>query len=192
MMQEVIANIQSGKYEDVLAAVQSPVIALTELIKNASDSCQNNEDPIYVKIDTIQKIITITDSGRGFSKEDLDRLGEAGYSSKMVGNYTRSPIDNPLAGSKGLGLLTAFFIADILEIETYSQSDRKSYFLEWKKGAQKYNYEEIESESVGTVVTLKNVAPEKLQMILLPEEKVKILWRHFVSSQIIKTCPKSS
>lgn len=186
MMQEVIANIQSGKYEDVLAAVQSPVIALTELIKNASDSCQNNEDPIYVKIDTIQKIITITDSGRGFSKEDLDRLGEAGYSSKMVGNYTRSPIDNPLAGSKGLGLLTAFFIADILEIETYSQSDRKSYFLEWKKGAQKYNYEEIESESVGTVVTLKNVAPEKLQMILLPEEKVKIFMaslRFFTNNQ---------
>lgn len=173
-MPEVIANIQSGKYEDVLAAVQSPVIALTELIKNASDSCQNDTDPIIVKIDTAQRVITITDSGRGFSKEDLERLGEAGYSSKMVGDHTRSPIDNPLAGSKGLGLLTAFFVSEVLEIETYSESDKKSYYLEWIKGNQKYTYHEIESESVGTVVTLKNVIPEKLQMILLPEEKVKL------------------
>ena len=66
-MPEVIANIQQGKYEDVLAAVQSPVIALTELIKNASDSCQNNEDPIMVKIDTVRRVITITDSGRGYA-----------------------------------------------------------------------------------------------------------------------------
>lgn len=173
-MPEVIANIQSGKYEDVLAAVQSPVIALTELIKNASDSCQNDTDPIIVKIDTANRIITITDSGKGFSKEELEHLGEAGYSSKMVGENTRSPIDNPLAGSKGLGLLTAFFISDVLEIETYSDSDKKSYYLEWKKGDQKYIYHEIESESVGTVVTLKNVIPDKLQMILLPEEKVKL------------------
>ena len=173
-MPEVIANIQQGKYEDVLAAVQSPVITLTELIKNASDSCQNNEDPIIVKIDTTHRVITITDFGRGFSKDDLDHLGEAGYSSKMIGDNTQSPIGNPLAGSKGLGLLTAFFISNVLEIETYSEADRKSYFLEWKKGAQRYRYEEIESESVGTVITLKDVIPEKLQMILLPEEKVKL------------------
>ena len=83
-MPEVIARIQSGKYEDVLAAVQSPVIALTELIKNASDSCQNTEDPIIVNIDTGKREITITDSGRGFSKDDLEHLGEAGYSSKMI------------------------------------------------------------------------------------------------------------
>jgi len=32
-MPKVNANIQVGKYEEILAAVQSPVIALTELIK---------------------------------------------------------------------------------------------------------------------------------------------------------------
>lgn len=173
-MPEVVANIQQGKYEDVLAAVQSPVIALTELIKNASDSCKSSDDPITVRIDTACRVITITDYGRGFSKEDLAHLGEAGYSSKMVGDNTRSPIDNPLAGNKGLGLLTAFFISNVLEIETYSDVDGKSYFLKWEKGAQRYSFEEIESESYGTVVTLKDVIPEMLQMILLPEEKVKL------------------
>ena len=36
-MKEINANILEGKYEDILAAVQSPVITLTELIKNAAD-----------------------------------------------------------------------------------------------------------------------------------------------------------
>ena len=49
-MKEINANILEGKYEDILAAVQSPVITLTELIKNAADSCLNNEDPIIVSI----------------------------------------------------------------------------------------------------------------------------------------------
>lgn len=173
-LSEVIANIQQGKYEDVLAAVQSPVIALTELVKNASDSCIDKKVPIIVKIETHQRVITITDSGQGLSKNELDHLGVAGYSTKMVGSNTRSPIDNPLSGSKGLGLLTAFFIADTLEIETYSALDKKSYYLEWKRGNQRYTYNEIESESIGTVVTLKNIEPDKLQMILLPEEKVKL------------------
>jgi len=185
-MPEIQANIQAGKYEDVLATVQSPVIALTELVKNASDSCLNKDDPIIIKINTTSRVITITDSGEGLSKDELEHLGEAGYSSKMVGDKTRSPIDNPLSGSKGLGLLTAFFIADTLEIETYSVLDRRSYYLVWKKGEQKYTYVEAKSEFQGTTVTLKNIEPAKLQMILLPEEKVKLFMasiRFFTDSE---------
>ena len=70
-MKEVRANILEGKYEEILAAVQSPVIALTELIKNAADSCQNSTDPIVVKIDTENRIIEIKDSGEGIC-EKLD------------------------------------------------------------------------------------------------------------------------
>lgn len=173
-MPEIIANIQAGKYEDVLAAVQSPVIALTELVKNASDSCLDKEDPIIINIDTTKRALTITDLGEGLSKSELDCLGEAGFSTKMVGDKTRSPIDNPLSGSKGLGLFTAFFIADTLEIETYSTKDDKSYYLVWKKGEQKYTYSETTSKSQGTTITLKNIEKSKLEMILLSEEKVKI------------------
>ena len=185
-MPEIQANIQAGRYEDVLAAVQSPVIALTELVKNASDSCLNTDDPIIININTTNKIITIIDSGEGLSKDELEHLGEAGYSSKMVGDKIRTPIDNPLSGSKGLGLLTAFFIADTLEIETYSVLDKKSYYLVWKKGEQKYTYVETNSEFQGTTVTLKNIEPAKLQMILLPEEKVKLFMasiRFFTDSE---------
>lgn len=173
-MPEIIANIKDGKYEDVLASVQSPIIALTELVKNSADSCINKDNPIIISIDTKQKKITIYDSGEGLPKDELERLGEAGYSSKMIGSNTRSPINNPLSGSKGLGLLTAFFIAETLEIETYSVKDSKSYYLTWKKGEQKYKYDEAQSKFQGTTVTLKDIEPEKLEMILLPEEKIKL------------------
>lgn len=173
-MIEVNASIQEGKYEDVLAAVQSPVITLTELIKNASDSCLNKSDPIIININTKQNSLTITDFGEGLSKYEIERLGESGYSSKMVGENTQSPINNPLSGSKGLGLLTAFFIADTLEIETYSLIDKKSYYLIWRKGEQKYSYDEVDRNYKGTTITLKNIQPKKLQMILLREEKVKL------------------
>lgn len=174
-MKEINAHILEGKYEEILAAVQSPVIALTELIKNAADSCQKITDPIIVKIYTESKTIEIIDEGEGICEKEIERLGEAGYSSKMVGERTVSPIENPLSGSKGLGLLTAFFISDLLEIETFSVEDQKLYFLTWKKGEQKFNYEErTESQRIGTRILLKNVEDDKLRMILLQEEKQKL------------------
>ncbi|MBO4999195.1 MAG: ATP-binding protein [Lachnospira sp.] len=173
-MKEIRANILEGKYEDILAAVQSPVITLTELIKNAADSCLNKDDPITVNICTEHKTIEILDTGIGICEEEIQHLGEAGYSSKMVGNNISSPIDNPFSGSKGLGLLTAFFISDELEIKTYSLEDKKAYSIIWTKGNQKYNYEEIDEKIIGTSILLKNVSDEKLKMILLPEEKVKL------------------
>lgn len=174
-MKEITANILEGKYEEILAAVQSPVIALTELIKNAADSCQKNTDPIIVKIHTENRTIEIIDEGEGISEKEISHLGEAGYSSKMVGKRTVSPIDNPLSGSKGLGLLTAFFISDTLEIETFSAEDQKTYFIVWKKGEQKFQYKESESQKkIGTRILLKNIEEEKLKMILLQEEKQKL------------------
>lgn len=173
-MKELSANISEGRYEDILAAVQSPVIVLTELIKNSADSCLNCEDPITVKISTKDKKIEIIDLGEGLCQEEIEHLGEAGYSSKMVDGNVTSPIDNPLSGSKGLGLLTAFFISDSLEIKTYSQKDKKAYFIQWVKGEQKYSYDECEEKLAGTHILLKNIEDEKMKMILLPEEKQKL------------------
>lgn len=174
-MKEINAHILEGKYEEILAAVQSPVIALTELIKNAADSCQKNTDSIIVKIHTESKTIEIIDEGEGICEKEIERLGEAGYSSKMTGERTVSPIENPLSGNKGLGLLTAFFISDFLEIETFSVEDQKVYFITWKKGDQKFSYEErVGYRRIGTRIVLKNVEDEKLKMILLQEEKQKL------------------
>ena len=76
----------------------------------------------------------------------------------MTRQRTVSPIANPLSGNKGLGLLTAFFISDFLEIETFSVEDHKLYFITWKKGDQKFSYEErVGCHRIGTRILLKNV-----------------------------------
>ncbi len=173
-MKEIKANVLEGKYEDILAAVQSPVIALSELIKNSADSCLDKDEPILIKICTKDKTIEVIDKGEGLCQDEIERLGEAGYSSKMVGDKTTSPINNSLAGNKGLGLLTTFFISDSLEITTYSVKDKQAYFIEWQKGEQKYRYDIYEKKIVGTRIFLKNIDDEKMKMILLPEEKVKL------------------
>ena len=134
-----------------------------------------NTDPIIVKIHTESKTIEIIDEGEGICGKEIERLGEAGYSSKMTRQRTVSPIANPLSGNKGLGLLTAFFISDFLEIETFSVEDHKLYFITWKKGDQKFSYEErVGCHRIGTRILLKNVEDEKLRMILLQEEKQKL------------------
>ena len=173
-MEEIRANILEGKYEEILAAVQSPVIALTELIKNAADSCIDKEKSITVNIHTTKKVIEIIDYGEGISQDEIRHLGQAGYSSKMSGQNTMSPIHNPLTGSKGLGLLTAFFIANCMEVYTYSIYDKKAYHIIWIKGEQKFSFENYDGELVGTRIILKEIDSDKLRMILLPEEKVKL------------------
>lgn len=189
-MPKVNARIQMGKYEEILAAVQSPVITITELIKNASDSCINAAEPIFVRIDTKNNIITIEDSGEGFREEDLIDLAVAGFSKKMKeGRYcTQSGI--PYAGNKGLGILTAFFLADTLEIITTSLEEQKSYRVYWEKGSQEYEYSVINRSESGTKVTLYNVDPEKLKLILLPEEKVKIFMASLKFYDSRKPIPK--
>lgn len=173
-MEEIRANILEGKYEEILAAVQSPVIALTELIKNAADSCVDKDKSIIVHIHTMNKVIEVIDYGEGISQNEIRHLGQAGYSSKMIGENTMSPIHNPLAGSKGLGLLTAFFIANCMEVYTYSVQDKKAYHIIWTKGEQKFSVENYDGELVGTQIILKEIDDDKLKMILLPEEKVKL------------------
>lgn len=173
-MEEIRANILEGKYEEILAAVQSPVIALTELVKNAADSCIDKDKSITVNIHTSNKVIEVIDYGEGISQNEIRHLGQAGYSSKMIGENIMSPIHNPLAGSKGLGLLTAFFIANSMEVYTYSAQDKKAYHIIWIKGEQKFSFENYDGKLVGTKIILKDIDDDKLRMILLPEEKVKL------------------
>lgn len=168
------ANILEGNYEEVLASVQSPVISLTELIKNSADSSRKKDDLITVNIDTASRKIQISDSGIGLSQHDLKVLGQAGYSDKMVADNLTTPAGTAYSGSKGLGLLTAFFISSMLEIETYSEVDKKAYYLKWEKGDKKYRFSDSNGDFSGTTVTLSDVDQDKLDMILLPEERQKL------------------
>ena len=167
-------SIAEGKLEQILAVAFAPVVALTELIKNASDACINKNDIILINIDTKHNSIKIKDYGYGFSKSDIKALATIGLSRKMVGQNMLSAIGEPYAGSKGLGFLTAFNLCDKLEVNTYSNVDKCGYKISWVKGSSKITYEERDIEHIGTEIILYGVSEETIFLLTQNDELTKL------------------
>ncbi|MDV7339094.1 ATP-binding protein [Terasakiella sp. A23] len=83
VMPVVSVSIPEDKLEQVFAVAFAPVVALSELIKNASDSCHIKKDTIKVFIEEDEQRIRIVDNGYGFSANDISQLGVVTTSSKM-------------------------------------------------------------------------------------------------------------
>lgn len=174
-MSDNFVNIQTGKFEEVLALAFSPTVALSELIKNASDACSKKNDTIIIKIDTKNRSILIKDNGIGLSKSDITKLRDVGYSDKMRDGNNLSAIGEPYAGSKGLGLLTAFYLCEDLEIRTFSEVDKCAYKITWRKGTNIIKDLKIDEDITGTELYLHNISIENISYITL-EEELKILY----------------
>ena len=183
-------SIRDGQFENVLAVAFAPVVALTELIKNSSDACVITNDTIKIYIDTEASTIRLIDNGYGFSRQDIEHLHEIGFSSKMRDGNTLSRIGEPFAGSKGLGILTAFNLCDRLEILTFSKEDKKPYSISWKKGTAEIEWEEIAEERNGSEFTLHGVKEETFKLLLLKEELIKLYFSSIKSCVNIKNLPQ--
>lgn len=173
-MQKEKVLIGNGQLENILAVTFAPVVALTELIKNSSDACTIPNDTIKVYIETESNTIRLIDNGDGFCLEDIKNLHTIGFSTKMRGDNTLSRIGEPFAGSKGLGILTAFNLCNQLEILTFSQKDKKSYRVLWVKGTSEMAWEEIPQRAFGTELILHNVTEETFKLLLMNEELIKL------------------
>ena len=189
-MQRNKVSIQNGQFERVLAVAFAPVVALTELIKNSSDACVIPNDKIKIYISQKDKEIRIIDNGSGFSCHDIENLHDIGFSSKMRDCNTTSRIGEPFAGSKGLGILTAFNLCDELEIFTYSQDDQKTYHILWKRGTAEIAWEESLEKKSGSELILHGVSEETFRLILLREELTKLYFSSIKSCVDIKSLPR--
>lgn len=86
-MQETL-SIDSSKIANLLGTVGSPLIVVSELIKNAIDASADNIDLLY---DRIKCSITVIDDGLGFSLQEIKLLSQPGFSNKKIsGNLTNS------------------------------------------------------------------------------------------------------
>ncbi|MDR3150230.1 MAG: ATP-binding protein [Candidatus Peribacteria bacterium] len=173
-MPNVDVKIKDGMVEDVLATAFAPVVALSELVKNSSDACVIKNDIIKIDIDTKSKTIRLKDNGSGFSEENIQNFKNIGYSEKMINDNTLSLIGEPYAGSKGLGILTAFNLCNKLEILTYSKKDNCSYKIIWIKGTTTISYKRINNNNVeGTEFVLYDVSDESIKLLTMEDELVK-------------------
>lgn len=175
-MAEKIVKIYDGLLEETLAAAYAPVVTISELIKNSSDACINKKDTIVVDIDTSKNTITVKDNGVGFTANDFEELGEVGHSKKMSDGNQLSRIGEPYAGSKGLGILTAFNICDRIELLTYSEQDKVFYQMHWDKGTERIVYDQYEgdAELKGTQLKLIGVSRENMRLITMDDELSKL------------------
>ena len=96
---------------------------LSEVVANSWDA-----DATKVDIKIEQNKITIIDNGHGMTESDInDKYLNVGY--KRRGESPRTPeYDRPVMGRKGIGKLSLFSIADIVEIQTVS-GEKKSGFV---------------------------------------------------------------
>ena len=146
-------------------------IFLRELISNASDAIDKihyraltddtvsfNNDDYYIKVavDKDNRILTVSDTGMGMSKEELeDNLGVIAHSGSLAfkkENESKDGLD--IIGQFGIGFYSSFMVAETVTV--ISKAFDSGDTFKWEsKGADGYTVVPFEKERVGTDVILK-------------------------------------
>jgi molecular chaperone HtpG len=146
-------------------------IFLRELISNASDaidkiyykaltddSLEFNKDSYYIKIaaDKTSRTLTITDTGIGMTKEDLENnLGIIAKSGSLSFKKENEEKDgHNIIGQFGVGFYSAFMAADIVTVVSKALGSDEAFKWE-SEGADGYTIVPCEKDTIGTEITLK-------------------------------------
>jgi len=99
--------------------VSDPIIAISELVKNSYDA-DATEVLVRISSEPIEEI-TIHDNGHGMALEEIER-GWLIVGTPSKRTKTRSKKGRVLTGSMGIGRLAAFSLANIVELETSTET----------------------------------------------------------------------
>jgi molecular chaperone HtpG len=146
-------------------------IFLRELISNASDAIDKiyyraltddqlvfDKDSYYVQIvaDKDNRTLTITDTGIGMSKEDLENnLGIIAKSGSLAfKNDNEAKDGHDIIGQFGVGFYSAFMVADVVTVISKALGSEEAY--KWQsEGVDGYTIVPTTKDTVGTEITLK-------------------------------------
>jgi molecular chaperone HtpG len=146
-------------------------IFLRELISNASDAIDKiyyraltddqlvfDKDNYYVQIvaDKDNRTLTITDTGIGMSKEDLENnLGIIAKSGSLAFKSDNEAKDgHDIIGQFGVGFYSAFMVADVVTVISKALGSEEAY--KWQsEGVDGYTIVPTTKDTVGTEITLK-------------------------------------
>lgn len=160
-------------------------IFLRELISNASDaidkiyykalvddSIKFNRDDYYIKItpDKENRTLTISDTGIGMTKEDLeDNLGVIAQSGSLKFKKENEVNDeHNIIGQFGVGFYSAFLVANKVTVISKAFGSNEAYKWE-SEGEDGYTIEPCTKETVGTDIILsikENVEDEDYDQYL--------------------------
>ncbi len=146
-------------------------IFLRELISNASDAIDKlyyraltddslsfDRENYYIRIDVDKeaRTLTITDTGIGMSKEELEsNLGTIAKSGSLdFKKEHKIEEDADIIGQFGVGFYSAFMVADTVTVTSKQLGSNEAY--QWQSsGADGYTIEPCGKDSVGTQIVLK-------------------------------------
>lgn len=146
-------------------------VFLRELISNASDAIDKiyykaltdenisfNKEDYYIKIsvDKVNKTLTLSDTGIGMTKEELEtNLGTIAKSGSLAFKTENAAKDgHDIIGQFGVGFYAAFMVADVVTVITKPLGSDTSYKWE-SQGTDGYTIETADKEFVGTDIILK-------------------------------------
>jgi len=146
-------------------------IFLRELISNASDAIDKryyialtdektsfDKNDFFIKIssDKENKTLTITDTGIGMTKEDLENnLGTIARSGSLEfknENEAKDGID--IIGQFGVGFYSAFMVSDLVTVRSRAINSDEAYIWQ-SKGAEGYTIDVCDKDAIGTEIILK-------------------------------------
>jgi molecular chaperone HtpG len=172
-------------------------IFLRELISNASDAIDKiyykaltddslsfDKDNYYIRIvaDKKNRVLRISDTGIGMSREELDDnlgvIAKSGSLSFKKENELKDGYD--IIGQFGVGFYSAFMVADTVTVISKAFGSDEAYKWE-SKGAEGYTIEPCEKDSAGTDIILKikeNNEDEKFDEYL-EENRIKSIIKKY-------------
>lgn len=159
-------KMDSTQIAQIMGTVGSPLIVVSELLKNAVDASAANID-IYYNSKT--RSITVENDHKGFTLSDIQRLSQPGVSAKKKDDNLTNERGMFLTGSKGLGLLSVFLLCEKAEIYT-SPADHSVYQI-------------ILDKNTGTIeqLTLEEKSPKEYTRVVLTDVSSEII--SFLSSE---------
>lgn len=146
-------------------------IFLRELISNASDAIDKiyykaltdesmtfDKENYFIKVDVDKenRILKISDTGIGMTKEELDEnlgvIAKSGSLQFKKENEIKDGYD--IIGQFGVGFYSAFMVADTVTVISRALGSDSAYRWE-SKGIECYTIEECQKASIGTDIILK-------------------------------------
>ncbi|MBJ6362593.1 molecular chaperone HtpG [Paenibacillus sp. GCM10012307] len=146
-------------------------IFLRELISNSSDAIDKiyykalsddklvfNKEDYYIKVtaDKDSRTLTLSDTGIGMTKEELENnLGVIAKSGSLAFKKENEAKDgHNIIGQFGVGFYSAFMVADQVTVTSKALGSDEAF--KWESaGADGYAITEAEKDSIGTEIVLK-------------------------------------
>lgn len=144
-------------------------IFLRELISNAVDATQKlktmasvgdfkgvlGDTTIRVSVDKKKKTITVSDSGIGMTKDEIDKyLNQIAFSSANDFLDKYKDQSNNIIGHFGLGFYSSFMVSDKVEVISKSYQEDAAAVKWTCDGSPEFTLDEVEKEGRGTDIIL--------------------------------------